>query len=588
MRTSRRLLRQVRRTLMVAFLFSGFVNILMLATPLYILQVFETVVPTGSLETLVVLTGMVAFALLCLALIEVVRDRILLRAGLWLDHEVGRQLLDNGIKAGQSAADLNDAGRAVERLRSFITSPAILPLFDAPFVPFFVLILFVMHPAMGALAAAAAVVLFFAVITQLVTTSHLNQEATRSYTRAARWWHMIAQREAAVGALGLGPGATQQWERMNRGHVGASYAVGKRTGTLRVFARTIRTGAQTGVYAIGAWLVINGELSAGALVASAILLAKALGPLEQFVGSARAIQTGVEAYRLLKAQPADAVAPRVADDEGVPGRQLNLSDVTFYQPGRKTPAVRSVSFTLPAGQSLGIVGANGSGKSTLAGLIAGAYSPSAGSAELDGIAIVKWQRMYDGAPPIGYIPDEPVLIEGTVHDNIVRFADGSLWSAVRAAQQAGVHDILQALNNGYDTQVGPFGSGLSLREKRAVAFARAVHIAPRILVLDEPEAGLDGASLRALTQTLRSLKENGTTLVVATQDPRILRLVDKVALLNGGSLQAFGASDEMALKSTGTNGAATQSASPPPNALRNPSPPSIDAPDTPRRVAGVH
>lgn len=548
MRTSRLLLRQVRRALLVAFVFAGAINVLALATPIYILQVFEAVVPTGSIATLIVLTALVAVFVAAWALLELVRDRILLRAGLWLDHEIGRHILDNGIKAGQPASELSEAGRAVERLRSFVTSPAILPLFDAPFVPLFVAILFLMHPVMGGLTLAAAVALLAAAAGQLLFTGRLHEESTRLTTRASRWWQTMAQREDQVRASGLGPGASRQWERMNRGHVATDYALGKRASVLKVMARTVRIAAQIGVYAIGAWLVVQSEIGPGALVASAILMAKALGPLEQLVGSARAITTGIAAYRTLKAQPADARAPMIAGERLRNAGHVSLSDVTFYYPGRRKPAVRNVSLSLAPNESLGIVGPNGSGKSTLAGVLAGAYVPANGAAEIDGVAIAKWQCWTGVAPPVGYVPDDPVLIEGTVHDNIVRFADASLLSAAEAARLAGVHETLSGLSEGFDTQVGLFGSGLSLRERRAVSFARALHGAPRMLVLDEPETGLDGAGIRALLATLEAIRARGTRLVIATQDPRLLALCDRIALMSEGTVRAFGSRDELGRK----------------------------------------
>ena len=224
---------------------------------------------------------------------------------------------------------------------------------------------------------------------------------------------------------------------------------------------------------------------------------------------------------------------------------LKFYDVTYYHPGRKTPALRSVTFDLEPGQSLGIVGPNGAGKSTLAAIMAGGMSPTAGTASLDGVPIVKWQR-GDCAAPIGYLSDEPLLLEGTVHDNIARFEDMSVLAVARAAMRAGVHDTLQALHAGYDTPVGPSGSSLSLRERRSVGFARAVAGDPKVVVLDEPEIGLDGASMKRLARDLEALKQSGVALVIATQDPRLLSLVDKVAVLANGTLQSFGSSSDFA------------------------------------------
>ncbi|MGQ0672853.1 MAG: ATP-binding cassette domain-containing protein [Hyphomicrobium sp.] len=544
MRTSRRLLKQVRRAMLAAFLFSGCINLLMLSTPLYTLQVFESVVPLGSIETLVLLTAMTAAAILALALIEIGRDMILLRAGLWLDHELGQHLLENGVKLGVPGQELRRDAVALESFRSYLTSPAVTPLFDAPWVPIFLVALFMLHPMVGGVGLASALLLVAASLSQSLLTRRLTEDKARAGERTGHWWTTVAGNAQLNGALGLARGASAQWEYFNRAHIAAQYSLGKRTSVIKAFGRAVRISSQIAIYGVGAGLVIKGELAPGALVASAILLARALAPLEFLSGSVKATQAALAGYRRLKSLPADAVVPRVTSGEAGLDGHLKLADVTYYHPARKTPALRAVSFELRAGQSLGIVGPNGAGKSTLAAIIGGAISPTTGAADLDGIPIAKWQR-GDDAPPVGYMPDEPVLIEGTVHDNIARFCDMSLMAVARAAMRAGVHETIQSLPYGYDTSVGPNGSGLALRERRAVALARALAGSPKLIVLDEPEIGLDGASLRQLIGILKTLKAEGVGLVIATQDPKLLALVDSIVLLNQGVVQMAGPAEDV-------------------------------------------
>jgi PrtD family type I secretion system ABC transporter len=538
------MLRQVRRALLVTFLFSGCINVLMLSTPLYTLQVFETVVPLGSIETLVILTAITAAAILALALIEMVRDLILLRAGLWLDHELGQHMLENGLKLGTPGAELNAHARALEQLKQFLTTGGITVLFDAPWVPLFLVALAVLNPLIGVVAAVAAAALIVAAILQSMLTGRLLAESARAHERSEQWWSAVTGNALMSGALGLSPGASRQWESYNRAHIASAYSLGKRTSFVKAIARSVRIGSQVALYAFGAWLVVKGEMTPGALVASAILLARALAPLEQLVVATRTARAAIEGYRRLRGLPADAVLPRVGSGEDAPAGRVTLNDVTFYHPTRRAPALRGVSLTLQPGECLGIVGPNGSGKSTLAAILAGAQLPATGSADLDGIPIAKWQR-GGAAPPIGYLPDDPGLIEGSVHANIARFSDASLLSVARAGMRAGVHDTLAALASGYDTEVGPGGGALSLRERRAVAFARAVFGAPRVVVFDEPELGLDGGSLRALTNTLKTLKSEGISLVVATQDPRLLALTDRIVVLNAGAVEIQGTAQEV-------------------------------------------
>lgn len=546
MRTSRRMLAQIRRAVLVAFLFSGCINVLMLATPIYTLQIFEHVVPTGSLETLMVLTAIVAAAVAALALIETARDRIMLRAGVWIDHELGQHILENGLKSRSAPADLRGDARALARLRAFLTSPATMPLFDAPFVPLFLLILIALHPMIGLVAASAAVILLTTALLHSLTTARLQQETGQSAERADGWWSTVAGQGPLAGALGLGPGATAQWEYFNRGQIAGSYSLGKRSNFAKVVSRTTRLTAQVAVYGVGAFLVVNGELTPGALVASAILIARVVGPLEQLVGSIKAIRTAWVAYGRLRAHPADTVVPALDDRDAPANGRIDIVQATIVHHGRKTPALRGITLDIEPGGSLAIVGPNGAGKSTLASVLAGALVPTSGAADLDGVPIAKWQR-WEGLPPVGYLPDEPLLIEGSVHANIARFRDVSPAAVHKAAAAAGVHEILQALPDGYDTEVGPLGSRLSLSERRAVSLARAFFGEPRLVVLDEPETGLDGPGVRRLIARLEAAKAAGIGLVIATQDPRFVALADRIALLSQGTLVSHGP-PEMAIR----------------------------------------
>ncbi len=544
MRTSRRMLKQVRRALFAAFLFSGCINILMLATPLYILQIFETVVPLGSLDTLLLLSAMVAAALLTTAAVEVARDTVLLRSAYWLDHELGHYILENGVRLATPGAEMRQDAAALERLRAFIASPAIVPVFDAPWTPLFLLALFALNPLIGLVATGCAAVIVVLSWLLGATTARAEGERARSAERSHQWWQTITGNAQHAGALGLARGAADSWEVCNRAQVSAGYSIGKRTAFLRALSRFVRIAAQIALYGVGAWLVIRGEIAPGALVAAAILMARALSPLEGLVGSVRAIQGAAASYRRLASLPPDAVTPNLAaSGEPVAGR-IEIHDVTYYHPGRKAPALRAVSLAVEPGQCLGIVGPNGSGKSTLAALLGGSIIPAHGAADLDGIPIGKWQRIA-ASPPIGYLPDEPILIDGTVHENIARFSDAPLMAVADAAIRGGVLETLKALPFGFDTPVGPQGQALALRERRAVAFARALFRRPRIVVLDEPELGLDGPALRRLLGTIGDLKAAGTTLILATQDPRLLDLCTHIAILNSGTIQAAGPADEL-------------------------------------------
>ena len=547
MRTSRKLLKQARRATLIALLFSACINVLMLATPLYTLQLFDTVVPSGSIETLVVLTLMVGVAILALSLIELCRDRILMRAGLWLDHVLGQHMLANGLKGNVAAADLRADAVALRQVKGFLTSPSAASFLDVPWTPAFLVVLALLHPWLGVVGVGAAATLLALAWLHGIVTARAQAECARASDTADHWWSTVSGHASVAGALGLSPGAAEQWERFNRANVSAGYTLAKRTSFMKAFARTVRIVAQTLLYAIGAWLIIRGELAPGALVASAILLARGIGPLEGLVTSLRSISLARQGYARLKALAPDVQTPHVGHDEHKAIGRITLHDATVCYPTRKVPSLRAVSLTLEPGECLGIVGSNGSGKSTLAALLAGAVTPAFGSADLDGVPISRWQRA-GGDPPIGYMPDEPILIDGTVHQNIARFRDSSLMAVAKSAMRAGVHETLASLQSGYDTPAGAAGSALALRERRAVALARAVHGSPRLVVLDEPEIGLDGQSLRKLVRMLERLKADGIGVVVATQDPRLLGLMDQIVVLAHGTVQTAGPAREVSAR----------------------------------------
>jgi PrtD family type I secretion system ABC transporter len=556
MRTSRLLLKQVRHALVAALMFSGVTNLLLLVLPIYTLQVFETAIPTNSRETLLVLSVMALGGIVALAALEAVRDRLLLRAALWIDHNLGQHILDNGLKLGVAPADLKTNMRNLAHFKSFLSGGGMQVLFDAPWVPGFILVLLLLHPLLATVTVLAAGALMTLAMLNGLLTRRLQAEGARAQERTDQWWTAVAGSPLTTGAAGLAQGAARQWEHFNRAQIASGYSLAKRTSLLKITARSTRTASQIAIYGVGAWLVMRGELSPGALVAGALLHMRALGPLEHLVSTLKTASTAYAAYRQLAALPPEAQSPRLGAEHektsstDLPPGRIVLSEVTVVHPGRKVPALRTLNLILKPDESLGIVGPNGAGKSTLAALLAGAIVPLTGSADLDGLPIAKWQRS-DTMSPIGYVADDPLLMEGSVHDNIARFREASLVAVARAAMRAGVHDEITGLTHGYDTQIGNGGSGLSLRERRAIALARAMFGDPRTIVLDEPEAGLDGQAMRRLYAVLAELKREGVRIIIATQDPRLLQFVDRVVVLNGGTIASMGTPADMMARSSG-------------------------------------
>jgi PrtD family type I secretion system ABC transporter len=543
-----------RRALTAAFLFSGAINLLMLVTPIYSMQVFTNVVPTGSLETLVSLSLMATFALSVLALLEALRERMLVKAGLWLDFHLASAILQRWAAGGPAqGADPRSEARLAQAVKTFSTGQAINPLFDAPWIPIFLIALFILHPLLGLVGVGAALLLGLCALITVMGADGTQAEAARAQEGAERWFQGVTADHARTQGAGLASATRPRWEGLAEESSAAAYSAANRTGTVKAFARFIRHISQIAIFAVGAWVVVRQEATASVLIASSILMARALAPLEQSVALLKVAVAASKATRKLKSLALPELPSATGADCAQcwePTGRISLSDVGFAYPGRSLPALRGITLALEPGLSLGIIGPNGSGKSTLAQIIAGALEPRTGAADLDGMALAKWQQS-PSLPLIGYAGHAPALFDGTVHENIVRFRDAGLMSAAQAAMRAGVHEILSDLPQGYDTRLTADGAGLSPRETRAIALARAVHGPTRLIVLDEPEAGLDGAGEKRLIRTLAELKKEGVQLVIATQQPRLLQLTEQVVLLQKGAVEIFGPAAEVARRIQG-------------------------------------
>jgi len=544
-----RIFRRVRRAFIAAFMFSGGINLLMLTVPIYTLQMFERVVPSASLATLIYLSAIAVFALATLALLEIVRDRILLRTGHWLDLELGRALLGENLRRSGDSERLGETRKSIATLRGALAGSAINPLFDAPWIPLFIVALFLLHPYLGLVALVTACLLGLAVTLQTLAGDLLHTEQAGWSGRADLLWREIARDTGSVAALGLVAPSARRWSAMHAAGLSASYRLAARASLVRGGARFIRFLAQIAIFGIGSWLIVDSQLTPGSLIAASILMARALAPIEQSISAFRLARLASRAWSRLKRDLLAAntnqtpLAPITSGEvaQGV----VAVADVTFYHPGRARPALRGISFELDAGECLGIIGPNGAGKTTLAGVLAGRLMPQAGVAELDGVDAAAWQRRSD-SPPIGYCGPRSALVAGSVYENIARFSGASLVSVIRAARRIGVHDILADLPDGYDTLVDPVGHQLSSVERRAIALARALHGDPRVVVLVEPESGLDRAREYRLIKALEALKREGLGLIVSTYKFPLLAFADKIVVLNGGAVEMFGPSEEVA------------------------------------------
>src|SRR5438270_1910901 len=532
------------------FLFAGFfslvINALLLVPPIYMLQVFDRVLTSRSEETLVYLTIGGICALVVMALLDMVRARLLGIAGAALDRRLGPRVLD-GLLAQTArlggAAYLNGL-RDVNTLRMFLGGSGLLALFDAPWLPFFLLVIFLFHPLLGAVALVGAIGMLTTAVLNERLTRKPAEEAQAQGRRAGRYIDGAVRNADVIAALGMLPAVASRWGQANDAALMQQLRATRIGGVFSGMSKFARQFIQLAMLATGAWLVVDQHVTAGIMIAGTILLGRALAPVETLVAGWRNLIEARLAWRrldeLLTANPR-AVAEI---DLPAPSGRLEVDRVLFGMKGAERPIIRGVSFALAPGEALGVVGPSAAGKSTLARLVVGVWKPVSGIVRLDGADVAAWPRERLG-PHLGYRPQDVELFAGTVAANIARLGEPDSAEVVRAAQRAHVHDLILRLPKGYDTEVGEGGQLLSPGQRQRIGLARALYGNPRLIVLDEPNANLDDEGERALARAIDQLKADKRTVVIVTHRPAALAGADRVMIMSLGQLVATGPRDEV-------------------------------------------
>ena len=535
----RDLVSRFRPYFLYAGLFSLAINLLLLVPPLYMLQVFDRVLASRSVETLAVLTLAAIVALVVMALLDVLRARLLAASGAALDRSLGPRVLDGLLAqtARLSGGAYLNGLRDVNTLRVFLAGAGLMALFDAPWLPLFLLVIFLFHPILGIVAVVGALaMLTLAVLNERLTRAPLERAQVEA-RRAGRFIDANVRNAEVVNALGMLPAVTQRWAQLNDAALLEQMRANRIGGSLTGWTKFARQLIQLAMLGAGAFLVVAQDVTAGVMIAATVLLGRALAPVETLVAGWRSLVEAKNAWRrlheLLTATPPAAAGTELPAPEG----RVELEGVAFRL-GDKV-ILRGVAFKLAAGESLGLIGPSASGKSTLARLIVGVWKPAAGVVRLDGADVAAWPRERLG-PHLGYLPQDVELFGGTVAENIARLGAPDATEVVRAAQRANVHELILRLPKGYDTEIGDAGQALSPGQRQRIALARALYGKPRLVVLDEPNANLDHEGEEALLRTLDTLKAEGVTVVVIAHRPSLLRSVDKMLVLNDGAVASFG------------------------------------------------
>jgi PrtD family type I secretion system ABC transporter len=536
--------RAVRRELWSLVGLSLALNLLMLTTSIYMLQVFDRVLGSASIDTLILLTALALVALAVFGVLSALRRKILSRTGDWVEARLGGAVIDATLQHRLSHQKGGATLRDLEAVRGFLAGDAVTAFLDAPWVPLFLVIVAVLHPVLGLVATVGAVLLFVsALVHDRVTRPHQRRAFERMQAANRRIGQALAAPEAVRG-LGMRDTLVAHWNDKSADARRAGLVASDRTATVMGATQALRFALQVLILGAGAFLVLRGELTPGMMLAASILMSRALAPIERSIGSWRQYVAARDSWGRLKATLAgEGEAAAGAVMNRIEGR-LSAERVSYVPEPGAAPLVADVGFTLAAGEALGILGVSGAGKSTLAKLLAGVRTPTSGVVRLDAASLANWSDV-ELARHVGYLPQTVDLFEGTVAENIARLAAYDEAAVVEAAERAGAHETILRLAGGYATPVGDQGRRLSGGQRQLVGLARALYGDPAVVVLDEPNANLDGAGETALLRTLEGLKAAKVTVVVVTHNTALLRSVDKIALLSEGALKLFGAREEV-------------------------------------------
>ena len=540
-------LRAIAPTVRSVLLFSLCINVLMLVSPLYMLQVYDRVMSSRSVGTLIAITVIAGFLLAMYGLLEMTRTRVLVRAGMMFDEKIAEPAF-NAIHRGmlrRPGGNLGQGLRDVDTLREFLTGAGLLAFCDAPWFPVFVFGAFLLHPWYGWIAIVGSIVIWGLTLLNEVLTRRDLTEATAASMVASQRAATTFRNIEVLQAMGMLGALRSIWSGVHLTHLGWQARASDRAGTLMAGTKFFRTFLQTAILGVGGYLAIQREISPGGIIAGSIIIGRALQPMELAVGNWKGFVAARGAYKRLRelfelagTQAAQMPLPK-------PLGAVSVESVLAAAPGQRTAILRGVNFLLPAGEVLCIVGPSGAGKTTLARVLTGIWPIASGALRLDGYDLSQWDPQELGQY-IGYLPQDVELFSGTVAQNISRFQDAANPEDIIAASTlAGCHEVIQQMADGYNTQIGDGGQALSGGQRQRVALARALYGNPSLVVLDEPNSNLDSAGEDALTQAIRALKTTGTTVVLITHKINILATADKILVMAGGVVQSYGPRDEI-------------------------------------------
>ncbi|KQN77510.1 type I secretion system permease/ATPase [Devosia sp. Leaf64] len=525
-------------------------NLLMLTGPLFMLQVYDRVLASRSVPTLVVLTILIAGLFAFYAFLDAMRSRMSARFANVLDSKISGRLLSAGIRMRLSAGNRSnlDPVRDGDAVRQFLASPVPLTLLDLPWVPFYLGLVFLFHPWLGWLAVGGSLVVVMLMIANEVLSKHPAKETTSQQQLRQRQADDVRLNAETVVAMGMGEALQRRWSKQTDRMLSAQVTAGDRAAFFSATTKGLRFFLQSAVLALGAYLVIQGSMTAGLMIAASVVTARGLAPVEQIVGQWRAFVTARQSWARIKVVLNNPERNEREVELSLPRQTLTVRGLATAPQGSKSALVGGVSFDLSAGEAVGVLGPSGSGKSSLAKGLLDIWPHLAGEVRFDGAPLSHYRSGQIGRI-CGYLPQRVELFDGSVAENISRFAaEADSEQIIAAAMTAGAHELISSLPDGYNTRVGEQGDLLSAGQRQRIGLARAVFGSPFLIVLDEPNSNLDSEGEAALSAAIQKMKERGSVVIVVAHRPSALNAVDKVLFVQNGRQAAFGPKDEVLKK----------------------------------------
>lgn len=531
----------MRRIFLTAGVFSFFINALMLVPSLYMMQVYDRVLNSRNEMTLLMISLITIGLYALIGGLEWVRSQLLVRASLQLDARLNDRVFGATFEASLRGAGGNPAQALsdMNNLRQFLTGSGLFAFFDAPWAPIFLLVITLLHPWLGLFSLVGGLVLVgLTWLTEKITQKPLA-DANSAGLQASNSAGNNLKNAEVIQAMGMLPAVRERWYAKHQLSLALQQTASNRAGAIGAATRFVRLSQQSLILGLGALLVIEGKLSPGGMIAASILMGRVLAPIEQAIGAWKNFVAVRSAYERLEKLLVVIPAPDSTMALPAPKGTVVLENLMASAPNSQTVILKGISAAINAGEIVGVIGPSASGKSTLARLLVGVWPAASGKVRLDGADIFAWNKAEVG-PYIGYLPQDVELFEGSIAENIARFDEIDAEKVVKAAQRAGVHEVILRFPKGYDTPIGPAGSFLSGGQRQRIALARAIYGDPVLVVLDEPNSNLDDVGEQALVRAVLNLKAQGSTVVVVTHRTNIVSVVDKLMVLRDGTLQLYG------------------------------------------------